>query len=384
MTSCRLCSHEKGLYLATESVRVGEWMRKECAYLEVKPPKFHAANRDAAWHDCHKNGGEFDASRAGVVEENYSTVVIGASGSGKTTGEAYTISSAILACGARHTVFDLHYPDKKRESLGDRLGTLLQSGYITIYNNPLLLDEIIERLDQEFEDYKRTGRGYVPHILVVDEHKAWISSSVGGTDLLRFEEKIIFQGRKYDWYLHVTSKSALSEDFGSSAVRDNFVTSLLYRTKKHQAKTFFKDAEVTSLLDGCKKEGQAVYTDRKGTSNIIQVPFCTLNEMQTVARMVANGGNVARPGNSLATPSSPMATGLATESGNVADLIADIQHMLESPDLSTSQIAREAGIDKGHLSKILNGKRDLTPETEGKLRRWKQGRTQNVIPFPRP
>jgi len=183
------------------------------------------------------------------VEDNYSTVVIGASGSGKTTGEAYNVSSAILTSGARHTIFDLHYPDRKKESLGDRLGALAHTEFVTIHNNPLLLDEAVENLDREFEEYKRTGQGHVPHIIVVDEHKAWISSTTGGADLLRFEEKIIFQGRKYDWYLHVTSKSALAEDFGKSAIRDNFVTSMLYRSKKHQAKTFFKDTDLTALLD---------------------------------------------------------------------------------------------------------------------------------------
>jgi hypothetical protein len=316
------------------------------------------------------------------VEENYSTVVIGASGSGKTSGEAFNVSSTILACGARYTILDPHYPDKKKESLGDRLGDLLHSGYITIYNNPLLLDEIIEQLDRDFEAYKHTGQGHTPHIIVVDEHKTWMSSSTGGQALLTFEEKIIFEGRKYEWYLHVTSKSALAQDFGSSAIRDNFVTSLLYRNKKHQAQTFFKDADQVALLNACRKEGQAVYTNRQGHSHLIQVPFCTADDMQSVAKLIVNGGNVARSGNALATPFSPLATGTATHSGNVANIVADIRTMLQSPELSTSQIARDAGIDKGHLSKILNGKRELTPEMEQKLLRWKQRHASNVVQFP--
>lgn len=316
------------------------------------------------------------------LEENYSTVVIGASGSGKTTGEAFSIGSTILAYRARFSIFDPHYPDKKKESLGDRMGDLLRSGYITIHNNPLLLDEIVEGLDLAFEDYKRTGQGHMPHIIVVDEHKTWMSSSTGGTDLLAFEEKIIFEGRKYEWYLHVTSKSALAQDFGSSAIRDNFTTSMLYRSKKHQAQTFFKNPELSALLASCRKEGQAVYTDRKSVSSLISVPLCTEYDMQTVARLVANGGNVATSGNALATAATPSATGTAEAGNQVADIVASLCEMLTHPGMTVSGIARDCGIDKGHLSKILNGKRDLTADTQEKLSAWKQRHASNVIAFP--
>jgi len=228
-------------------------------------------------------------------------VVIGQSGTGKTTGEAYAIASTIFAYGAFYTILAPHYPDKKQQSLGDRLGALASLEQVRIFNNPLRLDEYVNILDQEFEAYKSTGEGRAPHIIVVDEHALWKNSSNGGKDLLKYEEKIIYEGRKYEWYLHVTSKSPLAQDFGNSAVRDNFVTSLCYKVRKKQAQTYFQDAELVEMVQSIDRPGKAVYTGRDDVSQVLQIPNISQQDMQRVVELVkvqqANGPALYVPEN---------------------------------------------------------------------------------------
>ena len=224
-----------------------------------------------------------------TLDDNYSTVVFGQSGTGKTTGEAYSIASTVLSYGAHYTILDPHYPDKNKESLGDRLGALTSLENIRIVNNPYRLDEYTAQLTGEFEAFLQTGTGKSPHIIVVDEHSVWKNASNGGKAWLKFEERIIYEGRKYGWYLHVTSKSPLAQDFGTSAVRDNFVTSLMYKVKKHQALTYYKDPELVEMVQACDKPGMAVYTDRQDVSQVVRIPMIQAEDMQTVVTMVRQG-----------------------------------------------------------------------------------------------
>lgn len=230
-----------------------------------------------------------------TLSDNYSTIVIGQSGTGKTFGEAYGIAQTVLSYGAYYTILDPHYPDPKKESLGDRLGALTSLDNIEILNNPYILDEYTDRLTSDFEAIIKTGVGHTPHIIVVDEHSLWKSSTNGGKGWLKFEERVIYEGRKYGWYLHATSKSPLACDFGSSAVRDSFKTSLMYKVKKHQAATYFKDPELVELSQKCKRPGMAVYTDIQDVSQIVHVPRIQQEDMNTVASLVrqANGSPIA-------------------------------------------------------------------------------------------
>jgi len=299
------------------------------------------------------------------LEDSYSAVIIGKSGSGKTSGEAYKIASSILAYGAAHTILDPHYPDRKQESLGDRLGPLVDLPNVRIFSNPLSLSDIVAQLTQEFETHKSMDSGPAPHIIVIDEQKVWISSTNGGKELLDFEEKMIYEGRKYGWYLHCTSKSGKAEAFGSTAVRDNFVTSLVYKTKDLQAKTFYKDRSVSDLVKQCKKPGQAVFTDITDFSQVVQVPFCAVEDMQTVYKMVSGGA--ALPSISPASPVSfpktgnagetvrPQAETLETAILDDAEIRERLRRKLETA--SYGDVNRATGYGKGYIKNYLEGKK---------------------------
>ena len=330
-----------------------------------------------------------------TLDDNYSTVVFGQSGTGKTTGEAYSIASTVLSYGAHYTILDPHYPDKNKESLGDRLGALTSLDNIRIVNNPYRLDEYTAQLTGEFEAFLQTGTGKSPHIIVVDEHSVWKNASNGGKAWLKFEERIIYEGRKYGWYLHVTSKSPLAQDFGTSAVRDNFVTSLMYKVKKHQALTYYKDPELVEMVQACDKPGMAVYTDRQDVSQVVRIPMIQAEDMQTVVTMVRQGNGQSIVIDSQASQldarrdetvsvsqhtgqdtgqDTAASTGEAQESQLFSDgeLLQIIQAKRDEGE-SVSGMAKDIDFERSYFSKWLSGGKEITDVLRDKLQAYCQG-----------
>jgi len=307
-----------------------------------------------------------------TLEDNYSTVVIGTPGSGKTSGEAYSIAQALIAYMPRYTILDPHYPDKRRESLVDRLGKLAELPTFRVYNNPAVVGDVVRELDAKFEAHKEDGDGDTPHIIVVDEHQLWKSSSNGGPELLKFEEKMIFEGRKFGWYLHITSKSPLAQDFGSSAIRDNFVTSLMYRAKRHQARTFYKDNEVTELISQCKKPGQAVYMDIESNAHVVSIPYCTIEDMDVVYKQVANGRPAGQMHPISKIPSRP-------NDANGTESAKDKMHRL---GLTQEALAGKANVEAWKVKKWMSGNQ-TTPKsmTDAELARLNAILRGNVVPL---
>jgi hypothetical protein len=259
-----------------------------------------------------------------------------------------------------------------------------------------MLDSIIEELETEFEGVKRQAQqakaqgieppAMPPHIIVVDEHSLWKNSSTGGKDLLKFEEKVIYEGRKYEWYLHVTSKSPLAQDFGSSAVRDNFVTSLIYKVRKKQARTYFQDSDLVELVKQCDKPGMAVYTDKNENSEIVRVPKTTAADMATVFRMVSNGAPVAVTTVANVTDVTTGAkhvnadvTGVLSVTGNAGNLQKRIESYMKRNGLTLSKFAEDVGINKGLVSRYLR-KGQASDETLQALQTYlNEHDTNNVI-----
>jgi hypothetical protein len=89
-------------------------------------------------------------------------------------------------------------------------------------------------------------------------------------------------------YLFLTSKSAKADKIGDSALRDNMVTSFVFKTKVHNARTFFKDTEKERLLKALRNPGDAIFTNRRDDSVVLTLPLATRRDMTTIARMVGS------------------------------------------------------------------------------------------------
>jgi hypothetical protein len=185
----------------------------------------------------------------------------------------------MLAEQARFTVLDLHYPAP--ESLGAALGPLVGHSAVTLVSNPFTLGDPLDAVEQTLDARLASDSTDVPPlVLVVDEHERWAKHVAR---LVALELRIINEGRKVKVYLFLTSKSAKADKIGDSALRDNMVTSYVFKTKTHNARTFFKDREKEALLGQVTDVGEAIFTNRKDESCVVKLPFASAEDMQTVA-----------------------------------------------------------------------------------------------------
>jgi DNA-binding transcriptional regulator YiaG len=218
----------------------------------------------------------------GELSDLYSTIVIGLSGYGKTTFLGFVIASSVIAEEARFDILDLHYP--AAESLGATLGKLKESPYIRIISNPFELPELLSELRAEMAQRLKTpNQKHTPRILVVDEHERWSKHS---NDLVSYEIDCVNEGRKVGMFLFITSKSAKGDKIGDTALRDNCVTSYVFKTKPQNARTFFKDRDKERLVNQIKQPGQAVFTNRYDDSHLVKIPMTSPGDMLTVCDLM--------------------------------------------------------------------------------------------------
>jgi len=346
----------------------------------------------------------------GPLADQYSCVIIGLSGFGKTTFLAYNIASAVYAYQATFDVLDLHYPHP--ESLGATLGALVDTPYITILDNPMFLPDLIQAYHHELQRrLSAPTRHYTPRILVVDEHERWSKNS----ELVKLETKIVNEGRKVGMYLYLTSKSAKADKIGDSALRDNCVTSYVFKTKPQNARTFYQDKEKEQLVKELKAPGEAVFTNVRDDSCVLKVPYARLEDMHTVYDLVTEGNTIrergAHPitrtseGDTFFTPvtrsqrpgavqmseryadtsvtATPGETKIDSEPHVKGCLTPErIKEIREAQNLSQGKLGELIGLTQKEVSRVERGEKDITPEIRQALMTvFFQEEMSNVIPF---
>ena len=306
----------------------------------------------------HKTTGQ---PESGPLHDLYSTILIGLSGFGKTTCLAYLIGASMLAEQARFTVLDRHYPAP--ESLGAALGALVRHRGVTLVSNPFLVEEPLTAVEQTLDARLASGNtAFPPLVLVVDEHERWATHVAR---LVALELRIINEGRKVKVYLFLTSKSANADKIGDSALRDNMVTSYVFKTKPHNARTFFKDREKAALLGQVTDVGEAIFTNRKDESCVVKLPLATPEDMQIVAERLPEA---------CATSDPPAARRPEPEIPELAEVVEGTPDRL-TPEVLTQQrqrlglslqdiVDRSALKNKMQLSRFEHGSPTLSDEEQ--------------------
>jgi len=93
-------------------------------------------------------------------------------------------------------------------------------------------------------------------------------------------------------YLYITSKSAKADKIGDSALRDNCVTSYVFKTKPQNAKTFYADKEKEQLVKELREPGEAVFTNIKDDSMLVKVPYAQPEDMLRVCKLLTDGNTI--------------------------------------------------------------------------------------------
>jgi hypothetical protein len=314
--------------------------------------------------------------QTGVLHDLYSTITIGLSGAGKSTYICYLIACSILLERAQVVMLDFHYPAP--ESLGYMLDSLIDAGYVHLESNPSMVNDLLSTVEQELDRRLSVpAEAQRPFILCVDEHERWAVNQ----KLIDLEIRLVNEGRKVKMYLFITSKSAKADKIGDSALRDNMITSFVFATKKANARTFFKDEDKVKLLKQVTPPGEAIYTNRRDESIILQTPLATRDDIVMVANMLepvvvnrqVNTSSVNLPVNQGVNPA------------NMGDeeLVNHVKRTLKPGDLTA--LAERCGVSKPYLSNVLNGKKPPSAKVKTELIDLLQEETgtDNVIPFRR-
>lgn len=328
----------------------------------------------------------------GDLSDLYSTVIIGLSGYGKTTALSYLIGSSILATRAVFNILDAHHPSP--ESLGATLGELIDTPYVKIHSNPLLLDDVLEEEERELDRrLSMTGETFQPRIMVIDEHERWAE---GSKRLVKFELRIVNEGRKVGMYLFLTSKSAKGDKIGDTALRDNCVTSYCFRTKPHNAKTFFKDSEKEKLVKTLTKPGEALFVNRKDEAKVVNLPFASSEDMAYIrARVIKSQATQTTPKMHVGIDEKPAAKNdksvtaeaeKPTPGKNVVSILAAkpletsvnrLKKLCGQRDKETTSqnqwikaTAEEIGVSDSLLKNILLGHAAMSEETAQKVEKF--------------
>lgn len=342
------------------------------------------------------------------LQDIKSLAVAGLQGSGKTLSMGFLVASSILAYGVRTYVIDphKHHP----ESLSSLLRPLEHTGHITVINpfdTPALLKQLNATLDRRLSGAESGS----PGILLVIDEMARLAKMECFDVLVTFLERCTEETRKANITFIGGSHKWTARHFkGRADIRACMNSMLIHKTKPSQADLLLEDAHDKHLVKHIHQPGEAILVTDYDAPVLVSVPMCTRRDMETVAAMLAtrqtsgSESDIQRESGSSAThqqegeqkpeAAAPQHTFEAetpemqasntisevipldrhrkpsqytTRDGCEADLItAEMLHArlqqrkTQDPTLTQTEIARQAGISQGYLSRILSGQTSLT------------------------
>lgn len=319
--------------------------------------------------------------KTGTWKDIYSNATGGQSGSGKTNTLRALMAQSILQ-GVHFWVIDYHWPHE--ESLLATLGNLKNSLQVTYADKPIDVRPLLEDVDATIDRRKQGQEPSAPlRVLCIDELLQIVKNCDYAETVI---ERIGTEGRKFGVYGLFSAQSWKADKIDTTA-RDNLTSIFAHYMKPNQAKVLLQDADRERQVKKLR-QGQMLFCPRNGLDEVLDVPFCSEEDIRLVANMVGyavtNSGNGS--GNVTSLPDPVTAAGNALETHQVTGKLSPVtflRTLARNPGFSQSQTAREMGMNKGYLSNILKGK-PASPDAIRKIERWlrSQNTGGDVIPFP--
>lgn len=226
----------------------------------------------------------FDASSNEPVTADwrnlYSALVGGQSGSGKSTAIRNVLAQSALQ-GGKFLVIDPHY-DAGEESLGQSLQPLKPLMLADVaHDDKTMLDTLSYIMDignrRLNGDTDRT-----PVVLVVDEVTALFQRSNVADKLRNALQMISTETRKVGVYAFCIGQN-FDGRIMDTTVRNNFVSMIGCRMRKDVGRVMSGNTEFGKKVESLTV-GQMIWQAPTGEQYIINVPNCTQNHLQNVAR----------------------------------------------------------------------------------------------------
>jgi len=348
-----------------------------------------------------------------------SVAIAGWQGSGKTLSTGYLVASSVLAYGVHAYIVDPH--KQHDESLYALIQPLERTGWVTVIN-PFDTPRLLEALNQTLDQRLNGEASSEPGILLVIDEMARLAKMECFDVLIAFLERCTEETRKANiTFLGGSHKWTARHFKGRADIRGCMNSMLIHKTKPSQADLLLEDASDKNLVKQLQRPGDAILATDYDTPTLVSMPFCTYQDMETVADMVdtttaaplrmsaarkhrepdapsqnppaaSSGSPAASSGSPAASQSAASKTGTAKKRkqapgvivldqhrkvrqfmGNPQQLtIETIQQQLQirkQQDTTVTQadIARQAGMSPSYLSKILHGQAPLKDKYKQKL-----------------
>lgn len=319
--------------------------------------------------------------KTGTWKDIYSNATGGQSGSGKTNTLRALIAQSILQ-GVHFWIVDYHWPHE--ESLLATLGNLKDSLQVTYADKLIDVRPLLEAVDATIDRRKQGEELSTPiRVLCIDELLQIVKNCPYAETVI---ERIGTEGRKFGVYGLFSAQSWKSNKIDTTA-RDNLTSIFAHYMKPNQARVLLQDSDRERQVKHLRP-GQMLFCPLNGLDEVIDVPFCSSEDIRLVANMVGYAVTGAGNGSGNVTRTS----GPVTDAGNALETpevtgkdspVTRLRMLAQKPGFSQSKTAREMQINKGYLSNILKGK-PASPDALRKIAQWLRHYDTGgeLIPFP--
>lgn len=250
-----------------------------------------------------------------------SLAITGLQGSGKTLSTAYLVGSSVLTQGVYAYVIDPH--KNHEEGLYSLIHPLEHTGHVTVIN-PFDTPRLIHKLSQILDRRLAGEIPSTPGILLVIDELARLAKTDCFDVLVAFLERCTEETRKANMTFIGGSHKWTARHFkGRADIRGCMNSMLIHKTKPSQADLLLEDAQDKHLVKQIQHPGEAILVTDFDTPIVVSMPFCTQEDMKTVAEMVK----------STYTDTPPLSL-------QFDDLEKDAQHLDEKPHQETGGLKK--------------------------------------------
>lgn len=240
----------------------------------------------------------------GGWKDLYSALLVGLSGSGKTTTLRYLACQSVLA-GAKLVVIDPHI-NAGDESLAASIAPLAAAYLVQPPTTAQGMVDAIKLVHNILQARLAGDPDRTPVIALVDEYTSIIKRSGVGDALAALLEAILQEGRKVNVIALAACQNPKGSSTGGTDVRDSFTSTYVHKTRKGFARLVTDDAEdARQVID--LPTGSAMLRRTNGDSMIVNIPNTTAADVVAVGKLLALPAPATLDIGSRARASSPTA-----------------------------------------------------------------------------
>lgn len=266
----------------------------------------------------------------------------GGSGSGKTSKLRFLLAQLAIQ-GVRLHILDAHSGDP--QSLVSSLGDLTRLPNVTAYL-ALECKETIDFFMRDLTEAIQSPHEKTPVVYVIDELLPVLDVAPQAE---KFIQKVACEGRKYQRFGVFASQiwpASLFKNSGSST-RDALMLKMAAQMPIEQARILFKSKEKAATVE--KLALPEMFASSMKFSGVVRVPFCSKNDMDTLAAAHLPSGVSDEPA------AQPERLNTPEQGSEHPTEQSTVQTQMFSLNISLNKLAKLSGVPKSSLSVFLNG-----------------------------